>query len=133
MPDTMAHTHDPDEPGLAVEMHLREHMAEVHGCTVAGPYQTLRRRHDEEHPGLFDPEMLEPAEKIRYAEQLIRRQHPVMGDDYLFWGNVADYLNEAANLPERTGDKRPGKWREFNRAQDMATGYIRMSAKAVKS
>jgi hypothetical protein len=128
-----AHTHDPGEPGLIVETHLREHMAEVHGHMVAGPYETLRTRHDGEHPELFDPEMLEPVEKIRYAEQLIRHDHPVLGDDYLFWGRVADHLNQAANIPGRTGDKRPSKWPEFNRAQDMATGYIRMSARAAKS
>jgi hypothetical protein len=73
-----------------------------------------------------DPEMLPPVEKIRYAEQLMRREHRVLGPDYLFWGNLADYLNVAANIPERTNNKERD-WREFNRAQDMATGYIRMS------
>ena len=74
------------------------------------------------------PEWLPPSEKIRHAEQLIRHEHPVLGDDYLFWGKVADYLNTAANIPERTNNA--GRdWREFNRAQDMATGYIRMSAR----
>jgi hypothetical protein len=76
-----------------------------------------------------DPEMLEPVERIRYAEQLIRREHRVLDDDYLFWGNVADHLNEAANIPSKTAHT-PGTWREFNRAQDMATGYIRMSRSA---
>jgi hypothetical protein len=72
--------------------------------------------------------MLEPIERIRYAEQLMRREHRVLDEDYLFWGNLADYLNTAANIPEKTTHK-PSDWREFNRAQDMATGYIRMSAR----
>lgn len=76
----------------------------------------------------FDPEMLDPVEKIRYAEQLMRREHRVLGDDYLFWGNLADYLNMVAHTPEKTGNTQHD-WREFNRAQDMATGYIRMSAR----
>lgn len=76
----------------------------------------------------FDPEMLEPVEKIRYAEQLMRSEHRVLGDDYLFWGNLADYLNMVAHTPEKTGNTQHD-WREFNRAQDMATGYIRMSAR----
>ena len=70
-----------------------------------------------------DPEMLPPVEKIRYAERLIRREHRVVDDDYLFWGHVADHLNMAALIPEKI---KPD-WREFNDAQDMATGYIRMS------
>jgi hypothetical protein len=79
----------------------------------------------------FDAEMLPPCEKIRYAEHLIRREHKVLDpdDDYLFWGSVADHLNVAANIPERTNNK-DRDWREFNRAQDMATGYIRMSSRA---
>ena len=76
-----------------------------------------------------DPEMLPPVERIRYAEQLIRHEHRVLSDDYLFWGNVADYLNVAANIPERTNNT-DRDWREFNRALDMAAGYIRMSARA---
>lgn len=70
-----------------------------------------------------DPEMLPPQEKIRYAEQLIRRQHRVVDDDWMFWGNLAGYLNHAANIPSKI---KPN-WREFNRAEDVATGYIRMS------
>ncbi len=76
-----------------------------------------------------DPEMLPPQEKIRFAEQLIRREHQVLGEDYLFWGNLADYLNDIAHTPDRTGDKRPAKWRDFNHAQDMATGIIRMAVR----
>lgn len=74
-----------------------------------------------------DPEMLDPVEKIRYAEQLIRREHRIAGDDYLFWGNVADHLNMAALIPTYAAGRQD--WCEFNRAQDMATGYIRMSAR----
>ena len=120
------HTHAPDEPGLVVEMHLFEHMAEVHGHTLSGPYETLRQRHDAEHREMSDPEALEPVEKIRYAEQLIRSEHRVLDDDYGFWGKVADHLNEAANIPQRIGPS-DRDWRAFNRAQDMAGGYIRMS------
>jgi len=75
-----------------------------------------------------DPEMLGPAEKIRYAEQLIRAEHRVLDDDWLFWGKLADHLNFISHVPEKTG-QRASDWREFNRAQDMATGYIRMSAR----
>lgn len=76
----------------------------------------------------FDPELLDPVEKIRYAEQLIRREHRVLGDDYLFWGKVADYLNTTANIPTMISNLvRNSDWREFRRAQDMATGYIQMS------
>lgn len=73
-----------------------------------------------------DPEDLEPVAKIRYAEALIRAEHRVLDDDWLFWGNLADHLNDIANLPEKTG-LRASDWREFNRAQDMATGLIRMA------
>ena len=73
----------------------------------------------------FDAEMLPPVEKIRHAEQLMRREHRVVGDNWMFWGNLADYLNHAALIPEKTAST-PGTWREFNRAQDIATGYIRM-------
>jgi hypothetical protein len=74
-----------------------------------------------------DPEMLGPVEKIRHAEGLIRAEHRVLGDDWLFWGKVADHLNDIAHVPEKAG-QRESDWRAFNRAQDMATGYIRMSA-----
>jgi hypothetical protein len=79
----------------------------------------------------FDPEMLGPVEKIRYAEELIRREHRVLDDDYLFWGHLGDHLNFIAHVPEKA-DQRPSDRRSFNRAQDMATGYIRMSARAAK-
>jgi len=73
-----------------------------------------------------DPELLPPPEKIRHAEQLIRQDHRVLGDpDYLFWGKLADYLNVASHIPEKTGNKE-SDWREFNRAKDMAVGYIRL-------
>lgn len=75
----------------------------------------------------FDPEELPAVEKIRYAERLIRREHHVLDDDYLFWGNLAAYLNVIAHTPELL-NRRDSDWREFHRAQVMATGYIRMSA-----
>lgn len=74
-----------------------------------------------------DPELLDPVSKIRYAEALIRAQHRVTDEDQLFWGNLADYLNYAATIPFRYWN-RSSDWREFNRAQDIATGYIRMAA-----
>lgn len=75
-----------------------------------------------------DPLALEPVEKIRYAEQLMRHDHRVLGANYKFWGGIADYLNEAAHIPSLCKDaKRPRDNREFNRAQDIADGYIRMS------
>jgi hypothetical protein len=76
----------------------------------------------------FDPQMLPAVEKIRFAEQRIRQQHRVLDDDWLFWGQVADHLNETAHIPGLT-DRRPRDVRAFNRAQTMATGYIRMSMK----
>ena len=48
------HTHDPDEPGLAVEMHLREHLNEAHHLFAVGSYVDLAKQHAGEHPGLFD-------------------------------------------------------------------------------
>lgn len=79
--------------------------------------------------GIDDPEMLGPVEKIRYAEQIIRHAHRVTDPDYLFWGKLADHLNETAHIPDkRPGFNRQSDWRQFNRAQDIATGYIRMSA-----
>jgi hypothetical protein len=75
----------------------------------------------------MDPEELNPVAKIRYAEGLIRREHWVTEEDWLFWGNLADHLNGIAQVPEKTAH-RPSDWRAFNRAQDMATGLIRMSA-----
>lgn len=74
-----------------------------------------------------DPEMLGPVEMIRYAEPLVRAQHRVLDEDYMFWGNLADYLNHAANIPLKTG-LRPAGWREFNRAREIALGYVRMAA-----
>jgi hypothetical protein len=76
----------------------------------------------------LDPEDLEPVAKIRHAEMLIRREHRVLADDHLFWGGVAGYLNRAANIPSKTGST-PADRREFNQAQDIATGYIRMSTR----
>jgi|ERR1700722_5849643 len=75
----------------------------------------------------FDPEMLDPVAKISHAEGLIRAEHRVLDDSWLFWGKLADHLNDIAHVPEKTAN-RPSDWRQFNRAQDMAAGYIRMSA-----
>lgn len=75
----------------------------------------------------FDPEMPDPVAKIRYAEALIRAEHWCTEDDWLFWGNLADFLNDVARTPDLTGQT-PKDWRRFNGAQDMAAGYIRMSA-----
>jgi hypothetical protein len=78
----------------------------------------------------FDPEMLPAQEKIRHAEQLIRQEHRVLADDYLFWGNLADLMNSMASLPDlNPGAERPRDRRQFNYVQDLATGYIRMSAR----
>lgn len=77
-------------------------------------------------PDDLDPEILPPVEKIRYAEQLIRREHSEADADWQFWGNVADQLKLAVEIPQRGA---PARFK-FNRAQDMATGYIRMSAQA---
>ena len=106
---------------------------------TALPHILAGLRHDElvaeawaEGPGgeRFDPEMLPAQELIRYAEQLIRTEHRVLGDDWKFWGQLADHLNEVAHVPDKSPDfTRPADWREFGRAQAMATGYVRMSAR----
>lgn len=75
----------------------------------------------------FDPEMLPAQEKIRWAEQLIRRDHRVIDDDWMFWGNLADQYNLVALIPDKISQT-GADWRRFNRFQDMATGYIRMVA-----
>ncbi len=72
--------------------------------------------------------MLPPVEKIRAAETMIRREHRVVDDDWRFWGAIADHLNVAALIPSRTSQT-SRDWRQFNRAQDMANGYIQMSAR----
>lgn len=74
-----------------------------------------------------DPELLGAQDKIRYAETLIRREHLPLSEHFGFWGKLADYLNSVALTPERTAHG-PRDWVEFNTAQDMATGYLRMSA-----
>lgn len=74
----------------------------------------------------FDPEDLEPVAKIRYAVDLIRHEHRVLSDDWLFWNSLAGYLGYAACIPEKT-QQHPGQHREFNRAQDIANGYLQMS------
>lgn len=75
----------------------------------------------------FDPEMLPAQAKIRYAEKLIRRDHKVLDDDWMFWGNLADQFNLVALFPDKVNQTH-ADWRVFNRFQDMATGYIRMVA-----
>jgi hypothetical protein len=82
----------------------------------------------------FDPEMLEPVAKIRHAEQMIRQEHRILADDHFFWGKLADLMQEAANIPAKTVVSQADS-RRFNKFQDLATGYIRMSArlKAEKS
>ena len=79
----------------------------------------------EEH----DPEMLDPVSKIRYSERKIREDHRVLAADFLFWGRVADHLNWAAGIPEAYPTSIHALNRHFNRAQDIAVGYIRMSEK----
>lgn len=76
-------------------------------------------------PVIDDPDALGPVEMIRYAERLIRALHYVLDDDWLFWGQLADHLNYIAHVPEKTGQRR-SDWRDFNRAQAMATGYVGM-------
>ena len=73
-----------------------------------------------------DPELLGAVDRIRFAEDLIREDHPVLGADALFWGKLADILNRAAGIPGRTANT-GGTWAEFTTAGDLATGYIRMA------
>jgi hypothetical protein len=76
-------------------------------------------------PGGKDPEDLPPVERIRYVEAMIRHEHRVLSPDYMFWGHLADHLNFIASVPEKL-DQRASDRRQFNNAQDLATGYIRM-------
>ncbi len=78
-----------------------------------------------------DPELLGAQDKIRFAEALIREEHPVLGAHFGFWGHLADYLNDVAHTPDRTRNS-SRDWREFNNAQDIANGYLRMSAASVE-
>jgi hypothetical protein len=74
-----------------------------------------------------DPELLCTVDRIRFAEYLMREDHPSpLGPDALFWGKLADLLNRAAGIPDGTADT-PGTWSQFNNAGDLATGYIRMA------
>lgn len=72
-----------------------------------------------------DWELLDPVSLILYAESMIRAEHRVTDADWLFWGNLAGYLNEAAAIQART-IIRSRDHREFNRAVSMARGCIRM-------
>jgi hypothetical protein len=72
-----------------------------------------------------DPELLGPQDLIRYAEQLIRREHHLADAGWDFWRHLADQLNWMAGIPDRTGTRI--NWTEFNRAHSIAVGYLRMS------
>ena len=77
-------------------------------------------------PEWEDPRLLLPApELIRAAEQAIRRAHSVMDPDAGFWLEVAGHLNDASHIPALTNN-RSRDWRQFNRAQTMASGVIEM-------
>ena len=74
-----------------------------------------------------DPALLIGPDVIHYAELLIRfYDHRVLSSHYQFWGNLADYLNRAMHIPDRTQHS-PRDWTEFNNAVAMAAGYIQMS------
>ena len=74
-----------------------------------------------------DPALLIGPDVIHYAELLIRfYDHRVLSSHYQFWGNLADYLNRAMHIPDRT-QHNLRDWTEFNSAVAMATGYIEMS------
>jgi len=78
---------------------------------------------------LTDPEMLPAQDKIRFAEALIRQEHRVLSPGYMFWGHVADHLNSVAHVPDKTGQRASDR-RAFSNAQNIASGYIRLSAAA---
>jgi len=67
----------------------------------------------------------------RKGDQELAARHLKPGEVYvvrrLEVGQPGSTLNFIAHVPEKA-DQRPSDWRAFNRAQDMATGYIRMSA-----
>jgi hypothetical protein len=76
-----------------------------------------------------DAEARGPVDTIRHAERLIRAEHHILADDWRFWGQLADHLNDIAHIPELIpGAVHDRDWRAFNRAVAMASGYIRMSA-----
>jgi hypothetical protein len=70
-----------------------------------------------------DPENLTSVDRLYYASWLLRQNHRVMDDDWMVWGNLADHLEWAAHMPEKTGGHQD--WRAFNRAADLASGVIR--------
>jgi hypothetical protein len=72
-----------------------------------------------------DPELLGPQDLIRYAEQLIRREHGLADAGWDFWRYLANELNWLAGIPDRTAARQD--WSEFNRAHAIAVGYLRMS------
>lgn len=74
-----------------------------------------------------DPVLLVGQDIIRYAEALMREEHRVLGDDFQFWGGVADWFNDIACLPERRAAQTSSAWSRFNSAIRTAVGYIRMS------
>jgi hypothetical protein len=74
----------------------------------------------------FDPRDLPAQDMIRYAERLIRAHHRFLDNGWLFWGNLADHLNFIAHVPDKTA-QRDSDWREFNRAQELALGYIEIT------
>lgn len=74
-----------------------------------------------------DPLLLGAQDLIHYAELLIRfHDHRVLSPGYQFWGNLADLLNMAMHIPDRTQHS-PRDWRVFNTFQAMAVGYIQES------
>jgi HAMP domain-containing protein len=100
---TQAHEHDPEEPGLVVEMHLREHMTEVHGLTVAGPYSSLRARHDPEHPELI-------AAAVRKAERNERTRRDIAeaissGDPSIVTNVIHALVTEHGDLTRMPADE----------------------------
>ena len=74
-----------------------------------------------------DPLKLGDVAKMRYAADLIRREHPGP-DGLLFWTSVAAYLDDASHMRDGPrGWVEESDWRRLRQAEDIATGYILLS------
>ena len=74
--------------------------------------------------GDVDPLKLHDVAKMRYAADLIRREHPGP-DGLLFWTSVAAYLDDASHMRDgRRGWIEEEDFPRFRQAEDIATGYL---------
>jgi hypothetical protein len=63
------------------------------------------------------------------AEQYMRDLHPVLGDDYRFWGKIADLFNEQASRGKSRSLRTGRDVTRFNGLVAAAYGYLDMVKK----